>query len=70
MLPHPPVVAMVQMLMDGNYLDKRTKGLTAELLTYNSDLRVLGYAKMEFRWQADGTVSGERWYPGSISLRS
>ncbi len=50
---------VVQFLMDGNFLDKRTKSMTAELLTYNSDLHVLGYVKLTFDWKADGTVAGE-----------
>ncbi len=50
---------VLQFLMDGNFLDKRTKGMTAELLTYNSDLRVLGYVKLSFEWKVDGTVAGE-----------
>lgn len=48
----------MQYLFDGNYLDKKSRGFTAELLTYNADLRVLGYVKMTFDWQADGAITG------------
>ncbi len=50
---------VLQFLMDGNYLDMRTKSLTAELLTYNSDLHVMGYVKVTFNWKVDGSVEGE-----------
>jgi hypothetical protein len=50
--------AALQYLLDGNYLDKQSKQLAAELLTYNADLRVLGYAQMTFAWQRDGSISG------------
>lgn len=33
--------------------------LTAELLAYNADLRVMGYLKASFEWQADGDITGE-----------
>ena len=47
-------------LMDGNYLDALgSKTLTAELLLYNGDLRVLGYIKGTFDWKAHGQVEGE-----------
>jgi hypothetical protein len=47
-------------LLDGNYLDAAgTKALTAELLTYNSDLQLLGYVRFAFRWTAHGQVEGE-----------
>jgi len=46
-------------LLDGNYLDKsKSKDLTAELLTHNADLRVLGYSKLTFTWQRDGAIQG------------
>jgi hypothetical protein len=50
--------AALQYLLDGNYLDKQSEQLTAELLTYNADLRVMGYAHMTFAWQRDGSISG------------
>jgi hypothetical protein len=51
--------AALQYLLDGNYLDKsKSKALTAELLTYNADLRVLGYSKLTFTWQQNGAVKG------------
>jgi hypothetical protein len=57
--------AALQYLLDGNYLDKQSKQLTAELLTYNADLRVIGYAHMTFAWQRDGSISG---VPASAGL--
>eukprot|EP00798_Chlamydomonas_sp_ICE-L_P008477 gene8477-4838_t len=43
-------------LMDGNYLDDQTKGMTAEILSYNRDLHVLGYARGNFKWMLDGSI--------------
>eukprot|EP00798_Chlamydomonas_sp_ICE-L_P022244 gene22244-29314_t len=42
--------------MDGNYLDDKTKGLTAEILSYNRELHVLGYARGNFKWMLDGSI--------------
>lgn len=50
--------AALQYLLDGNYLDRKSKRLTAELLTYNADLRVMGYTQLSFDWQKDGTIRG------------
>lgn len=50
---------LLQYLIDGNYLDKRTKQLVAELLTYNPDLHVLAYSKMTFDWLSDGSIAGQ-----------
>eukprot|EP00798_Chlamydomonas_sp_ICE-L_P004363 gene4363-14486_t len=47
---------VMQYLMDGNYLDYKTKGLTAEILSYNRDLHVLGYARGNFKWMLDGSI--------------
>lgn len=59
-LSQPRSAAALQYLLDGNYLDKsKSKALTAELLTYNADLRVLGYSKLTFTWQQNGAVRGE-----------
>jgi hypothetical protein len=52
--------AALQYLLDGNYLDKQSKQLTAELLTYNADLRVMGYGEITFAWQQDGSISGRQ----------
>eukprot|EP00775_Hariotina_reticulata_P011535 gene11535-11678_t len=50
----------LQYLQDGNYLDRKTsKALTAELLTYNADLKLFGYSQLTFIWQKDGTIAGE-----------
>lgn len=37
---------------------RRTRQLTAELLSYNPDLRVLGYARAAFTWESDGSIKG------------
>eukprot|EP00798_Chlamydomonas_sp_ICE-L_P008465 gene8465-4909_t len=47
---------VMQYLMDGNYLDEQTKGLTAEILSYNRDLHVLGYARGKVKWMLDGSI--------------
>eukprot|EP00798_Chlamydomonas_sp_ICE-L_P026832 gene26832-4428_t len=47
---------VMQYLMDGNYLDYKTKGLTAEILSYNRGLHVLGYARGNFKWMLDGSI--------------
>eukprot|EP00798_Chlamydomonas_sp_ICE-L_P007688 gene7688-851_t len=47
---------VMQYLMDGNYLDGKTKGLTAEILSYNQELHVLGYARGNFKWMLDGSI--------------
>jgi hypothetical protein len=50
--------AVLQYLMDSNYLDKNTRQLTAEAMTYNAELAVLGYTRATFNWHADGTIKG------------
>jgi hypothetical protein len=50
---------VMQYLLDGNYLDRSTRQLTAEAMTYNADLGVLGYTRATFTWQADGAINGE-----------
>jgi hypothetical protein len=55
----------LQYLLDGNYLDNQSKQLSAELLTYNADLRVVGYAEISFAWQQDGSISGG-WLAGCL----
>eukprot|EP00798_Chlamydomonas_sp_ICE-L_P019373 gene19373-26022_t len=47
---------VMQYLMDGNYLDDKTKGLTAEILSYNRELHVLGYARGNFKWMLDESI--------------
>jgi hypothetical protein len=51
-------IAVVQTLLDGNYLDRSTRQLTAEVVTYNAGLRVLGYTRATFDWQPDGAIKG------------
>lgn len=50
---------VLQYLRDGNYLDSRSKGLTAELVVYNADLRVLGHVALKLDWQPNGAIQGE-----------
>lgn len=50
--------AVLQYLLDGNYLDRDIRQLTAEAVTYNADLQVLGYIRATFDWQADGAIKG------------
>jgi hypothetical protein len=51
---------LVTHLLDGNYLDgQRSKGMTAELLTYNPALQLLGYVRGDFSWTEYGQVIGE-----------
>ena len=42
---------------DGNYLDRQTHALSAELLTFSAELRVFGYVRLAFSWMADGSVA-------------
>lgn len=50
---------LVTHLLDGNYLDsQRSKAMTAELLTYNPDLQLLGYMRGSFAWASHGQVEG------------
>jgi hypothetical protein len=42
---------VMQYLQDANFLDSHTKALSAELLTYSSDLQALGYVRCVFAWQ-------------------
>lgn len=50
---------LVDFLMDGNYLDAAgSRQLTAELLSFNPNLRVLGYLQLQFAWQAHGAITG------------
>lgn len=60
--------AVMQYLLDGNYLDKSTRQLTAEMLTYNADLQVLGYTRATFDWQRDGAIKGKH-SPNMFSRR-
>jgi hypothetical protein len=50
---------LVGHLLDGNYLDDAgSKALSAELLTYNPDLQLLGYVAGSFTWTKHGAVEG------------
>eukprot|EP00879_Flechtneria_rotunda_P028207 GHRR01030295.1.p1 GENE.GHRR01030295.1~~GHRR01030295.1.p1 ORF type:complete len:524 (+),score=176.95 GHRR01030295.1:86-1573(+) len=48
----------LQYLIDGNYLDTKSKHMTVELLTLNADLQVLGYTQLIFDWKKDGAIQG------------
>jgi hypothetical protein len=52
--------AAMQYLLDGNYLDKQSAGLSAALLVYNADLRILGLARLHLQWRSDGSFTGEQ----------
>jgi hypothetical protein len=52
--------AALQYLLDGNYLDKQSAGLSAALLVYNADLRILGLARLYFQWRDDGSITSEQ----------
>jgi hypothetical protein len=56
---------LVGHLLGGNYLDAAgSKALSAELLTYNPDLQLLGYAAGSFTWTRHGAVEGRGWQWG------
>lgn len=61
--------AVLQYLLDGNYLDKHTRQLTAEAMTYNAELAVLGYTRATFDWQEDGAIKGTNTAPVCWFLR-
>jgi hypothetical protein len=68
-LPAARAAVLLQYLLDGNYLDGSTEVLTAELLAFNADLSVFGYAKAEFEWQADGSISGRLAFQGLPAMQ-
>jgi hypothetical protein len=45
--------AALQYLLDGNYLDKQSAGLSAQL-------RILGQVRIDFQWRDDGSINGEQ----------
>ncbi|KAK9816624.1 hypothetical protein WJX72_002981 [[Myrmecia] bisecta] len=47
---------LLQYLQYGRYLDASSLGMTAQVLTYNSDSRVFGYVRIDFYWGAQGSV--------------
>ncbi|KAL0024068.1 hypothetical protein WJX79_002467 [Trebouxia sp. C0005] len=47
---------MLTVLTEGNYLDVNTAALTARLLTFNSELKVYGYARVDFTWDPSGSI--------------
>ncbi|GAX82864.1 hypothetical protein CEUSTIGMA_g10291.t1 [Chlamydomonas eustigma] len=49
---------LMQYLLDGSYLDASSDTMTAELLTYNPVLHILGYAQAMFQWRDDGSITG------------
>ncbi|KAK9804848.1 hypothetical protein WJX72_008548 [[Myrmecia] bisecta] len=55
---------IITYLQDGNYLDAQTQHLTATLVTYNVELRVWGYFRIDFDWGTDGTVRSKSQFFG------
>ncbi|KAL0024407.1 hypothetical protein WJX79_011128 [Trebouxia sp. C0005] len=43
-------------LSDGNYLDDDTAAVTVRLLTFNAELQVYGYARVDFTWGLAGLM--------------
>lgn len=43
-------------MSEGLYLDQKTRGLTAELITYNAPLRVFGYFRIRFFFSDGGSI--------------
>ncbi|KAL0020782.1 hypothetical protein WJX79_001465 [Trebouxia sp. C0005] len=43
-------------LSDGNFLDEETASVTVRLLTYNPELQVYGYARVDFSWDSAGLI--------------
>jgi hypothetical protein len=39
---------------DGNFLDRYTRRLTAQMLTFSAQLRGLVYTRLTFEWSRDG----------------
>jgi hypothetical protein len=68
-LPSGRAAALLQYLLDGSYLDGTTRGLTAELLAFNADLSVFGYARAEFQWQAGGAITGRLSFQGLPAMQ-
>lgn len=59
---------VMQYLLDGNYLDRSTRRSTAELLTFNAELHVLGYTSASFEWQPDGAIKGVAVLKGNLHV--
>lgn len=56
---------LMQYLQDGQYLDRHlTRQLSVELVTFNSDTRTFGYARMVFDWAGDGIISLSTYVQG------
>lgn len=55
--PGPPTRGLHHAIQDGNYLDRQTRELTMEVLTFNAELHVFVYVRLAFTWHVDGSVS-------------
>jgi hypothetical protein len=49
-------------VQEGLYLDEQTRGLDAQLVTYNGELRVFGAARVSFDFLEAGSIRASyRW---------
>lgn len=52
-------------LRDGQYLSaKLTKSVSLQLVTFNPNLKVMGYWRLDLNWAEQGTISGTAMYQG------
>ena len=52
------------LLQDGNFLDQQTQHVMVQLVTYNNDLRVWGYFRIDFNWGIDGSIRSKAQFYG------
>ena len=46
------------LLQDGRYLSNQTHGLRLQMVTFNSQLRLLGLTQVKLTWTAAGSIAG------------
>ena len=46
------------LLQDGRYLSNRTHSLKLQMVTFNSQLRLLGLTQVRLTWTATGSIAG------------
>jgi hypothetical protein len=51
---------------EGLYLDEHTRGLDAQLVTYNGELRVFGAARVSFDFQEAGSITASYRCAGGL----
>ncbi|DBA80580.1 TPA: hypothetical protein ACH3X1_007841 [Trebouxia sp. C0004] len=56
-LSHNASQRLFAILTDGNYLDGDTATVTVRLLTFNVELQVYGYARIDFTWGLAGLIN-------------